>query len=119
MGCSLSLLWGLPGTLACKAQQFTGEQAPSQSDAQQADDLKKQLAELRKQYEMTTYQLGQRIAALEQQLEKKTNAQLQENEKAKQEGLVSIGQLAQQAAQQAVESAVVGGTRRVPSIKEK
>jgi hypothetical protein len=36
---------------------------------------KKQLVELRKQYEMTTYQLGQRIAALEEQLDKQEPVQ--------------------------------------------
>ena len=112
-GSLLVLGVGLAVTPACKSQQSTQEQ----SSAQQAEELKKQLEELRKQYEMTTYQLGQRIASLEAQLDKQggTHPPQQASGKTKQEGTVSIGQIAQQAAQQAVDSALVGGTGQVGS----
>jgi maltoporin len=117
-GFLLLLAMGLAGTPACKAQQSGGEQTP----AQQAEDLKKQLEELRKQYEMTTYQMGQRIAALEEQIDKQkaVKANTPQAEPAgkgqQQEVTVSVGQLeqaAQKAAQDAVEDALSGGNNQV------
>jgi len=114
----LVLAMGVSGVPVCNAQQSVGEQSP----AQQAEELKKQLAELRKQYEMTTYQLGQRIAALEEQLDKQEPVganvpQAEPTGKAKQqEGTVSAGQLeqvAQKAAQEAVQGALSGGNNQV------
>ena len=70
-GSLLVLAIGVSGVPACNAQQSVGEQSP----VQQAEELKKQLVQLRKQYEMTTYQLGQRIAALEEQLDKQEPVQ--------------------------------------------
>src|SRR6266568_2597815 len=69
------------------------------------DDLQKQLEQLKQQYDATTHDLEQRIAALEQQIQKQKEA----GEKAK-EGTVSAVQLA---AQQAAEKAVRGQSDQV------
>src|SRR5258707_659719 len=67
---------------------------------QQPDDLHKQLEQLKQQYEATTHDMEQGIAALEQQIQKQKEA----SEKAK-EGTISAVELA---AQQAAEKAVLG-----------
>ena len=69
------------------------------------DDLQKQLEQLKQQYGATTHDLEQRIAALEQQIQKQKEA----SEKAK-EGTVSAVELA---AQQAAEKAVLGQSDQV------
>jgi maltoporin len=69
------------------------------------DDLQKQLEQLKQQYDATTHDLEQRIAALEQQIQKQKEA----GEKAK-EGTVSAIELA---AQQAAEKAVLGQSDQV------
>ena len=118
----LVLTMGVLGVPACNAQQSAGEQSPTQSSAQEAQELRKQLEELRKQYETTTYQLGQRIASLEAQIDKQkpanTNApQAEPAAKAKQEATtVSVGELeqaAQKAAQEAVQGALTGSNNQV------
>src|SRR6266404_122516 len=73
--------------------------------AQEPDDLQKQLEQLKQQYDATTHDLEQRIAALEQQIQKQQEA----SEKAK-EGTVSVVELA---AQQAAEKAVFGQSDQV------
>ena len=108
----------LLGAVSVPAQQGEGQQTSTQSSSQQAEELRKQLEQLRQQYEETTRDLGQRISALEQQLarQKEASANVKPEgagEKAKQEGVVSVGQIAQQAVQQAVQSAVVGGPGNV------
>src|SRR6516225_2407940 len=99
------------GAVNCAAQQPT---PPSQAsppaasggaDASQSNDLQKQLEQLKKQYDTTTHDLEQRIAALEQQIQK----QKEENEKAKQ-STVSVAELA---AQQAAQKAVLGNSDQV------
>jgi maltoporin len=67
--------------------------------------LQKQLEQLKKQYDTTTHDLEQRIAALEQQIQK----QKEENEKAKQ-GTISAAELV---AQQAAQTAVLGESNQV------
>jgi maltoporin len=69
------------------------------------DDLQKQLEQLKQQYDATTHDLEQRIAALEQQIQKQKEA----SEKTK-EGTVSAVELA---AQQAAEKAVLGQSDQV------
>ena len=93
------------GVLTCAVQQSSAQsgaaQQPStQTTPQQADDLQNQLQQLKQQYEATTRDLQQRIAALEQQIQKQKEA----SEKAK-EGTVSTVELA---AEQAAEKAVRG-----------
>src|SRR5260370_24083000 len=72
---------------------------------QQSDDLQKQLEQLKQQYDATTHDLEQRIAALEMQIQKQKEA----SEKTK-EGTVSAVELA---AQQAAEKAVLGQSDQV------
>ena len=69
------------------------------------DDLQKQLEQLKQQYDATTHDLEQRIAALEQQIKTQKEA----NGKTK-EGTVSAVELA---AQQAAEKAVLGQSDQV------
>lgn len=76
------------------------EPVPSQQVAtrQQVDLLQQELQQLKQQYDATTRDLEQRIAALQQQVEKETEA----NEKAKQ-GTISAAELAaEQAARNVV-----------------
>src|SRR5437667_10892446 len=79
--------------------------AAQQPAAPQTDDLQKQLETLKQQYGATTRDLEQRIAALEQQIQKQKEA----GEKAK-EGTVSAVELA---AQQAAEKDVRGQSDQV------
>ena len=74
--------------------------AAQQPPAPQPDDLQKQLQQLKQQYDATTHDMEQRIAALEQQIEKQKEAA--EKSKA---GTVSAVELA---AQQAAQKAVLG-----------
>src|SRR5260370_21655908 len=76
-----------------------------QPAAQKPVDLQKQLEQLKQQYDATTHDLEQRIAALEQQIQKQKEA----SEKTK-EGTVSAVELA---AQQAAEKAVLGKSDQV------
>ena len=74
--------------------------AAQQPAAPQPDDLQKQLQQLKQEYDATTHNMEQRIAALEQQIEKQKEAA--EKSKA---GTVSAVELA---AQQAAQKAVLG-----------
>jgi maltoporin len=65
--------------------------------AQQTEELQKQLQQLKQQYEQTTLELQQRIAALEEQIKKENEAK--ENPQ-KEEGAVSAVELAAQEAKQ-------------------
>src|SRR5262252_6294384 len=58
--------------------------------AQQSDDLQKQLQQLKEQYEQTTRQLQERIAALEQQIKKEKE---DKQNPPKKEGVVSAAEL--------------------------
>ncbi len=81
------------------------------SAAQQPDDLQKQLEQLKQQYDATTRDLEQRIAALEQQIKKeKEKEENQAREKTKQGAISAVELAAEQAAQKAVtgESSQVG-----------
>jgi maltoporin len=98
-------------SLNCAAQQPT---APSQAsptpasggaDASQSNDLQKQLEQLKKQYDATTHDMEQRIAALERQIQK----QKEESEKATQ-GVVSAAELA---AGKAAQNAVTGQSDQI------
>jgi len=71
----------------------------------QSDQLQKQLQELKQEYDQTTHDLEQRIAALEQQIEQEK--EIKEESK---EGTVSTVELA---AQQAVQGAVGGESNQV------
>src|ERR1700730_9167753 len=66
--------------------------------AQQQDQLQQQLQELKDQYAKTTRDLEQRIAALEQQIEKQKDTNTNKNESA----LLIVRQATQQAAERAV-----------------
>src|SRR6267154_5407345 len=74
------------------------------SAAQQADDLQGQLQQLKQQYDTTTRDLEQRIAALEQQIEKQKETSEKTN------GTVSTLELA---AEQAAQKAVFGESDQV------
>ena len=87
--------------IAASALPSLAQQPPSPKP----DDLQKQLEQLKQQYDATTHDLEQRIAALEMQIQKQKEA----GEKAK-EGTVSAVQLA---AQQAAEKAVLGQSDQV------
>jgi len=87
--------------VAAGALPSLAQQAP----APKPDDLQKQLEQLKQQYDATTHDLEQRIAALEQQIKTQKEA----TEKAK-EGTVSAVELA---AQQAAEKAVLGQSDQV------
>src|SRR6516165_4481090 len=50
------------------------------ASAQQPEDLQQQLQQLKKQYDATTRDLEQRIAALEQQIEKQKQKEKEEKE---------------------------------------
>ena len=76
-----------------------------QPAAQKPDDLQKQLEQLKEQYNATTHDLEQRMAALEQQIQK----QKEVGEKTK-EGTVSAVELA---AQQAAKNAALGQSNEV------
>ena len=75
--------------------------------AAQADDLQKQLQNLKQQYEATTHELEQRIAALESQIQK----QKQAIEKA-QQGTTTTATV-EQVAQEAIEQTVRGQSSQV------
>ena len=75
--------------------------------AVQADDLQKQLQNLKQQYEATTHELEQRIAALESQIQK----QKQAIEKA-QQGTTTTATV-EQVAQEAIEQTVRGQSSQV------
>jgi maltoporin len=74
------------------------------SAAQQADDLQGQLQQLKQQYDTTTRDLEQRIAALEQQIEKQKETSEKTN------GTVSTLELA---AEQAAQKAIFGESDQV------
>jgi maltoporin len=73
--------------------------------AQQADDLQKQLQQLKQQYEQTTRELQERIVALEQQIKKET----EDKQKPKKEGVISAAELA---AEEAKKAALGGQTKQ-------
>ena len=98
---SLALLF--LGVLTTHSQEATSSsQAPA---GRQTDQLQQQLEQLKQQYAATALELTQRIAALEQEIERQKEKEKQEKEvleKAKQ-GTISAAELAaQQAAQDAV-----------------
>src|SRR5215467_7061006 len=112
MNCSSrlkGLLWAVilvaPEALPSAAQQPAAPPTSSEGAAPQSNDLQKQLEQLKQQYESATRDLQQRIAALEQQIQK----QKDENEKAKQ-GTISAAELA---AQHAAQNAVLGESSQV------
>jgi maltoporin len=72
--------------------------AAQQPPTQQPDDLQKQLEQLKQQYDATTHDLEQRMAALEQQIQKQKEA----SEKAKEGTVTAVELAAEQAAQKAV-----------------
>lgn len=92
--------------LTSAAQQPAAAPAASQGgDTRQSNDLQKQLEQLKQQYDVTTRDLEQRIAALEQQIEKQKAA----TEKAK-DGMVSAAELA---AQEAAKNAALGESNQI------
>src|SRR5215472_8976535 len=107
--CLKRLLWAVvlvaAEALPSAAQQPAAPPTSSEGAAPQSNDLQKQLEQLKQQYESTTRDLQQRIAALEQQIQK----QKDENEKAKQ-GTISAAELA---AQQAAQNVVLGKSSQV------
>jgi maltoporin len=104
------------GGLTVRAQETTAPQQPSTSprtaSPQPSDQLQQQLQQLKQQYDATTRDLEQRIAALEQQIEKEKEKEKEEkeaHEKAKQ-GTLSAAELA---AQEAAKNAVLGQSNQV------
>src|SRR5215467_10337225 len=94
-------LW-IVAMAATQALPSYAQQAPAPSSP---NDLQKQLEELKQQYDTTTRDLQQRIAALEQQIQK----QKEESEKTKQ-GTISAAELA---AEKAAQNAVRGKSNQV------
>jgi maltoporin len=91
---------------------------------QQSDQLQQQLQELKQEYETTTHNLEQRIAALQQQIEKEKQDREQQAEKQKAERVkekqatVSVAELAAQQARKSVFESNQAGARfqgQVPS----
>src|SRR5215469_13940112 len=85
------------------------QQASAESAAQQTEELKKQLEQIKQQYIASTQDLENRIAALERQIEQQQandKVQPQGEQAAKKGPVVSVEQAAQQAAEQAVEGAL-------------
>jgi maltoporin len=68
------------------------------ANAQQTDEMQKQLQQLKQQYEQTTRELQERIAALEQQIKKESEAKQNPTKK---EGVVSTIELAAEEAKKA------------------
>ena len=97
--------------LAAEALPSAAQQPAAQQSAKtgtgvpQTEDLQKQLEELKQQYVATTRDLEQRIAGLEQQIQKQKEA----GEKAK-EGVISAAELA---AEQAAKKAALGQSDQV------
>src|SRR5215470_6149242 len=88
----------------------TLQASAQEGGAAQADDLQKQLQNLKQQYEATTHELEQRIAALESQIQK----QKQAIEKA-QQGTTTTATV-EQVAQEAIEQTVRGQSSQVGAI---
>ncbi len=84
----------------------------AQQTAQPADDLQKQLAQLKQQYESTTRDLEQRISSLEQQIQKQQEKEKEEKEarEKSKEGTVKAVELA---AEEAAEKAAAGNSNQV------
>src|SRR5262247_3651394 len=82
------------------------------ASAQQGGDLQQQLQELRQQYEQTTKDLRQRIAVLEQQLQKQNEVAAQDKGEAtaSDEATVSAAELA---AENAVRKVLFGNASKV------
>jgi len=78
----------------------------------QTDDLQKQLAQLKEQYEATTRDMQQRMTLLEQQIQKQQEKEKEEKEAAEKakKGTISAVELA---AQQAAKNAVLGQSNDV------
>jgi maltoporin len=97
--------------LAAEALPSAAQQPAAQQSAKtgtgvpQTEDLQKQLEELKQQYVATTRDLEQRIAGLEQQIQKQKEA----GEKAR-EGVISAAELA---ARQAAKNAALGQSDQV------
>jgi len=75
--------------------------APAQQPSQQTDELQQQLQQLKQQYNATTHDLTERIAALEQQIEKEKQEKEKQEKEAGEEtkkGTVSVLKLAAEAA---------------------
>ena len=113
LGCLALLSFG---GLTARAQESTAPQSPAASTRtakpQPSDQLQQQLQQLKQQYDATTRDLEQRIAALELQIEKEKEQQREEKEareKAK-PGVVSAAELA---AQEAAKNAVFGQSNQV------
>src|SRR5580693_2750337 len=103
---------GVALVLPSAAQQPAQQPAQPAQSVPQTDDLQKQLAELKQQYESTTRDLLQRITSLEQEIQKQQEKEKEEKEareKAKQ-GTISAVELA---AQQAAKNAVSGQSNDV------
>src|SRR6266436_906675 len=85
---------------------FGGLAATAQQSAQQSDQMEEQLQQLKRQYQDTTHNLEQRIAALEQQIEK----QKEDNAKTEQRTVSAVELGAKDVVQEAVlgESSPVG-----------
>jgi maltoporin len=84
----------------------------AQQTSQPADDLQKQLAQLKQQYESTTRDLEQRIASLEQQIQKQQEKEKEEKEDREKpkEGTVKAVELA---AEEAAQKAAAGNSDQV------
>jgi len=103
-------------TLTAYGQQAGTPQQPSTSQeaasGQQSDPLEQQLQQLKQQYDATTRDLEQRIAALEEQIEEQKEKEKEEKEARERtkEGTISAAELA---AEQAAQKAISGGSEEV------
>src|SRR5215813_6550026 len=100
-----SHLKGLFWIVAMAATHVLPSSAQQSAAPSPASDLQQQLDQLKQQYDATTRDLQQRIAALEQQIQK----QKEESEKTKQ-GTISAAELA---AEKAAQNAVRGRSNQV------
>jgi maltoporin len=100
-----SHLKGLFWIVAIAATQALPSSAQQPAAPSPASDLQKQLEELKQQYDVTTRDLQQRIAALEQQIQK----QKEVSETTKQGTAIAV----ELAAHQPAQNAVLGGSSQV------
>jgi len=84
---------------------FGGLAASAQQSDQQSDQMEQQLQQLKQQYQETTHNLEQRIAALEQQIEKGK----EDDAKTKQRTISAV----ELGAEDAIQEAILGASSQV------
>ena len=104
--CRLLLEGQLRWLIGCIAMiLFGGLAASAQQSDQQSDQMEQQLQQLKQQYQETTHNLEQRIAALEQQIEKGK----EDDAKTKQRTISAV----ELGAEDAIQEAILGASSQV------